>query len=235
MLKRYKRFLADVRRSDGSVETVHCANSGSMLSLVEAECDAWTLASSRPGRKLAHTLELLRCSDGLACVNTGRANPLVGAWLRMAEGRPEELKPFARIDAEVKFSPETRFDFRLASADGARRAWVEVKSVSLRLPGDVVAFPDAVTTRGQRHLRDLMAAVAAGDEAFLFFVIMRGADEDAASLARRFRPAYEIDPEYAGLLQRAVASGVRVRVLVADLSLQGLGLRHFGQLEWEGT
>ena len=279
-VKRYKRFFVDVEDETGRSFPVHCANSGSMKSCLLEGCDAYILDSHNPERKLRHSLELLRLEDGLACLNTQRANDLVHRFLSRpdaADGAYEadasraesqkaaatELNPAVRnylakfegsdlfqadflhqsketsagggnpllsgvLKKEAKFNEGTRFDFSISGSDPLGPVtWIEVKSVSLRLDSKTLAFPDAVTERGQKHLHELMNAVKKGDGAFLFFVIMRGSDLAAKDLAATFRAAHQIDPQYAELLNTSVASGVKVRVLVSDIKTGGLGIRGY--------
>lgn len=237
-LKRYKRFFVDVKLPDGSVEAVHCANSGSMKSCLVEGVQAYTLDSQNPERKLRHSLELLALDDGLACLNTSRANEYVENLLRLgieqkenAEFREKgfpysEFQAFQQVLREVAFSPHTRFDFCLQSEeDSKKKCWIEVKSVSLRLDEKTLAFPDAVTERGQKHLRELIRAVDNGDDAWMFYVLMRGSDIAAEQLIKGFRAANEIDHKYAELLETAKKAGVRVAVIAPGISLQGFSLR----------
>lgn len=224
-LKRYKRFFADVALPSGEVLTVHCANSGSMRSCLVEGAPAYILDSENPERKLRFSLELLELEDGLACLNTARANALVEKALpRMLS----DLAPGGLVKREVKFSTETRFDFLIEGPH--KKVWVEVKSVSLRLDANTVAFPDAVTERGQKHLRELMSAIEQGEDAMLLFVCMRGAKVDPAALAHGFRAAHEIDPAYAQLLAQAKDKGASVRMLVPSLTPSGFDVRGFYKL-----
>ncbi len=248
-LKRYKRFFVDVALPSGETLTVHCANSGSMRSCLVEGAPAYVLDSKNPERKLRFSLELLEFEDGLACLNTARANALVEQFLLRvlsknsefldtlptesrqqleadfsAPGVQSEQERFT-LKREAKFTAETRFDFLLEGA--LIKLWVEVKSVSLRLNASTVAFPDAVTERGQKHLRHLMAAVEQGSLAILLFVCMRGGSREASQLALGFRAAQEIDPAYAELLALAKAKGVKVRMLVPSLTPEGFGVRGY--------
>ena len=240
--KRYKRFFVDMRLPSGDTLTVHCANSGSMKSCLADGAPTWVLDSLNPLRKLRHSLELLELDDGLACLNTARANMLTHRFLRCVaagcESGPLVSLPTPHkellladfgvgfgIKGEARFSAETRFDFRLDFA--AATTWLEVKSVSLRLDPSVLAFPDAVTERGQKHIRALMEAVERGEGAFLLFVFMRGANQDPDALVRGFRAAHEIDPVYAVLLSEAAKKGVKVRILVPNITPLGFGIRGY--------
>ena len=237
-VKRYKRFLVDVVTENEVTETVHCANSGSMKSCLDENCDAYLLESDNPKRKLKKTLELMNLKDGLACLNTQRANDFVGALLRRLVdkkddshelGALKELSSYSQFKREAVFSKTTRFDFCLLGHD-KKHCWIEVKSVSLRLDSKTIAFPDAVTVRGQKHLSDLMDAVNRGDEAWLFFVVMRGERVPSKDLAESFRPAYEIDKEYSNLFQKALTLGVKMALIVPDIGLEGFGLRFIKRL-----
>lgn len=252
--KRYKRFFVDLRLPSGEDLTVHCANSGSMRSCLVDGAPAWALDSGNPERKLRHSLELLSFVDGLACLNTARANRLVESFLAAAAARsaPAETPdgPLAALPAshaallasdfgvgfttrrEAKFADATRFDFLVERATGPR-AWVEVKSVSLRLDDGALAFPDAVTERGQKHIRELVEAAGRGDEAYLIFVFMRGGGTPPDELARGFRAAHEIDPAYAALLAEGVEKGVKVRMLVPSITPFGFGVR--GYYAWPAS
>jgi len=225
-VKRYKRFFVDVLLENGSIEAVHCANSGSMKSCLAEGVDAYTLDSFNEERKLRHSLELLNLEDGLACLNTARANNFTEKYLQSIVGK-EHFQKYDTVNHEVKFSEHTRFDFCLTSSHTQKKCWIEVKSVSLRLENGVTAFPDAVTERGQKHLNELMQAKKNGDEAWLFFVIMRGSNVDEKKLADNFRACHEIDPKYAQLLDEAKKQGVKVGILVPKITVQGFGLRGF--------
>jgi sugar fermentation stimulation protein A len=228
----------DVKRPSGDVETVHVANSGSMKSCLDDNCDVYTLDSHNPKRKLRHSLEIMNLKGGFACLNTQRANVLVDSlfdsylknYLKKDsfDGIDLFLKDFAdarEYKKEAKYSKATRFDF-FVDGEKSQGSWVEVKSVSMLDNGDMT-FPDAVTTRGQKHLVELMDAKKMKDEAYLFFMIMRGAKSKPKALAKSFRPANEIDPDYAKLLKKAVEAGVKVRVLVAHITTTGLGVRGY--------
>lgn len=235
-LKRYKRFFVDVE-VDSATETVHCANSGSMRSCLVAGAEAYTLDSLSETRKLRHSLELLRLDDGLACVNTSRANEFVEQMLLATIGKKETaafaqagfpyslFAPFDHVKREAKYNAATRFDFCLSSSQSEQKFWIEVKSVSLRLDAQTWAFPDAVTERGQKHLNELMHAKQNDDRAALFFVLMRGNDIDPDILAKGFRAAHEIDPTYAALLEKAKSVGVDVYLVIPHITVNGFALR----------
>lgn len=201
-LKRYKRFLTDVRLADGTELTVHCPNSGSMKHCQPTGGRAWISDSHHPDRpppkrKLRYTLEVIEVDGSLICVNTQRPNALVEEALRAK--RIPGFDGF-EIRREVKFG-ESRLDFLLTQGDA--QVWLEVKNATMGIGGGVTRFPDARTTRGTRHVRELIAAVEAGHRAVLFFCV--GRDD-----TRIVQPADDIDPEYGQTLRTAAAAGVEV-------------------------
>lgn len=202
LIRRYKRFLADIETVQGELLTIHCPNTGSMLNCMAEGARVWFSRSSDPKRKLPGTWEIGETPQGrLACINTARANPLIEEALRA--GVISELNGFTGLKREVAYGQEnSRIDFRLDYDDGS--AWVEVKSVTLGFDGTTVAaFPDAVTLRGARHLRELAHLARDGVRAVqLYCVNLSGIDA--------VRPAQEIDPVYAAALRDAVAAGVEV-------------------------
>jgi sugar fermentation stimulation protein A len=230
-LGREKRFFSLVRHADGTETKVHIANSGSMKSCMVLGAPAFIRDSQNPERKLRHSLELIRFEDGYACLNTARANELSAKVL--AE-RPNDCEGIELLNAdipaqfivrsEVRLNAHTRFDFALP--DG----WIEVKSVSLRLDDKVLAFPDAVTERGQKHLRELIDQAQNGKKSFLWFMVMRASERPILEIATNFRPASEIDPSYGELIKAALQYGVEIRLLVADISPKGLSVR--GYFKW---
>lgn len=202
LLRRYKRFLADIETTTGELLTIHCPNTGSMLNCMVEGGQVWFSRSNDPKRKLPGTWEISETPQGrLACVNTGRANGLVEEALR--SGLISELNGFSGLKREVPYGQEnSRIDFRLDYPDGP--AYVEVKSVTLGFDGTpVAAFPDAVTQRGAKHLRELASLAREGVRAVqLYCVNLSGIDA--------VRPAQEIDPGYAAALREARAAGVEV-------------------------
>ena len=238
-IKRYKRFFVDVKTEDQNILTVHCANSGSMKSCLVEDAQAYILDSCNPQRKLRYSLELLNLEDGLACLNTARANQFVEQLFSKTIGLNkseffieanfpyEEFSQWDLFKREAFFTKETRFDFCLNSRSHYKKCWVEVKSVSMKMSDNIWAFPDAITERGQKHLIELMNAKASGDEAWLFFVLMRGNDISETQLRNGFRAAYEIDPEYSRLLENAKKAGVKVALLIPKISVEGFSLRKF--------
>ncbi|HBB78333.1 sugar fermentation stimulation protein SfsA [Stutzerimonas xanthomarina] len=216
LVRRYKRFLADIVSDAGEALCIHCPNTGSMLNCMGEGARVWFQRSNDPKRKLPGTWELVETPQGrLACVNTARANRLVEEAL--LGGVIEELAGFTALRREVAYGLEnSRVDFRLDYPAGP--AYVEVKSVTLGF-GDtaVAAFPDAVTLRGAKHLRELAALARDGVRAVqLYCVNLTGIEA--------VRPASEIDPLYAAALREAVAAGVEVLAYGVEISPEEIRL-----------
>ena len=216
LVRRYKRFLADIVTDAGEELCIHCPNTGSMLNCMGEGARVWFQRSNDPKRKLPGTWELVETPQGrLACVNTARANRLVEEAL--LAGVIEELVGFTALRREVAYGLEnSRVDFRLDYPEGP--AYVEVKSVTLGF-GDtaVAAFPDAVTLRGAKHLRELAALARVGIRAVqLYCVNLTGIEA--------VRPASEIDPLYAAALREAVAAGVEVLAYGVEISPEEIHL-----------
>jgi sugar fermentation stimulation protein A len=202
LLRRYKRFLADIETVSGELLTIHCPNTGSMFNCMVEGGQVWFSRSNDPKRKLPGTWEISETPQGrLACVNTGRANGVIEEALHA--GLITELNGFTGLKREVAYGQEnSRIDFRLDYPGGP--AFVEVKSVTLGFDGLAIAeFPDAVTQRGAKHLRELACLARDGIRAVqLYCVNLTGIEA--------VRPAEEIDPLYAAALREAVACGVEV-------------------------
>ncbi|WP_339081980.1 DNA/RNA nuclease SfsA [Pseudomonas sp. TMP9] len=216
LLRRYKRFLADIETAGGELLTIHCANTGSMLNCMHDGAKVWFSRSNDPKRKLPGTWEIGETPHGrLAMLNTGRANALVEEALRA--GLITELNGFTSLKREVPYGQErSRIDFRLDYPTGA--AFVEVKSVTLGFEGiRVAAFPDARTERGSKHLRELAALAREGIRAVQLYCVNLS-DIDAV------RPAVEIDPAYAAALHEALSAGVEVLAYGAAISAQEVRL-----------
>ncbi|WP_426153596.1 DNA/RNA nuclease SfsA [Pseudomonas sp. DC3000-4b1] len=202
LVRRYKRFLADIQLADGSQVTLHCPNTGSMLNCMAAGSRVWFSRSDDPARKLPGTWEIVETPQGrLACINTGRANRVVEEAL--LAGAIPELAGFTQLRREVRYGEEnSRVDFQLGY--GHLQAYVEVKSVTLGFDGSpIAAFPDAVSQRGARHLRELAAMVRAGHRAVQLYCVNLTGIEGV-------RPAEEIDDAYAQALRQAAMEGVEI-------------------------
>jgi sugar fermentation stimulation protein A len=196
LVRRYKRFLADITLEDGSAVTVHCPNSGSMKGCATPGSRVFISRSANPGRKFPYTWELVESDGFWAGINTGLPNRLTREAIE--NGTVTELQGFDTIRPEVPYGEHSRIDLLLESA--RQRCFVEVKNVTLVENGQAL-FPDAVTTRGQKHLHELMRVVREGDRGVIFFTVQRG---DGMSVA----PADAIDPEYGRLLRLAIQNGV---------------------------
>lgn len=209
LVRRYKRFLADVVLDGGEATTVHVPNSGSMMGLTAPGSAVWLSRSTDPKRKLALTLEMVRPPDGpLVGVNTMRTNRLAEAAVR--DGLIPELTGYDRLRREVRYDHDSRIDL-LLEHDGRPPAYVEVKNVTLsRAPG-LIEFPDAVTARGAKHLAALERVIQAGGRAVMLFIAQRG-DGD------RFATADDIDPTYGAALWRAASQGVEILCYAYDLT-----------------
>lgn len=215
LLRRYRRFLADVQLDDGALVTAHTANTGRMLGCSLPGSRVWLSRSDNPRRKHAYTWELVEVDEGvLVGINTARANALVAE--AVVEGRIEELRGYTSIRREVSYGLEgSRVDLLLEEA-GRVPCHVEVKNVTLAEAG-VAYFPDAVTARGLKHLRELSTLASRGGRAVIFFCIQRA---DVTEL----RPARSIDPAYADMLQQAVACGVEALAYAAQVGVEAISL-----------
>jgi sugar fermentation stimulation protein A len=214
LIKRYKRFLADVELEDGTVITVHCPNTGRMTTCAEP---GWRVAlsdSENPKRKYRYTWELVHNGNCWICVNTGRANQM--AYEAVSKGWIPALSGYSEVIREQKFGT-SRFDLLLKS--GNDLCYVEVKSVTLLTDDGCYAFPDAVTERGRKHLNELVDVVKAGHRAAMLFVISR-------SDGTTFRAAHEIDPQYAEALDAALAGGVEAHAWRAAVSPEEIALKN---------
>ena len=206
LVRRYKRFLADIETDAGEVLTVHCPNPGAMTGTQSPGAAVRCSTSDNPKRKLAHTLEMVRVGRIWVGVHTLRANQLVARALA-ADALPG-LKGYAGIRPEAQGPGRSRLDFALTGhRRDPRPAWLEVKSVTLA-SGTTARFPDSVTTRGRRHMETLAALSAQGHRAVLLFVVQRGDCE-------RVQCAEEIDPGSAEALRSAAAAGVEIRAVRA--------------------
>jgi len=195
LVRRYKRFLADIELEDGSLVTAHTPNTGSMQQCAVPGQQVLLSKSDNPKRKLAWSWELVRVNEHWVDINTHRANRVVEEALRN-----NVLRCFQNYSVRPEFPfAESRIDFMLEGEND--KVLLEVKNVTLCCQPGVACFPDAVTTRGQKHLRDLMLAKEQGWRAVIFFLVQR---RDAQT----FSPADEIDAEYGRLLREAVSCGV---------------------------
>jgi len=215
LIRRYKRFLADVRLDSGAEVTVHCPNPGAMLGLADPGVKIWLEPNDDPRRKLRYGWRLVDHENGhFTCVDTMVANRVVGAALRA--GAVPGLLGYDSVRAEVKFGTRSRVDFVL-STPGQPDTWVEVKSVTLRGADGWAEFPDTVTARGTRHLAELTAMRARGQRAVMFYLVQR-------TDCTRFRLAPRLDPAYASAYDDARAAGVEVLCHTARITPEGVRL-----------
>ena len=212
LVRRYKRFFADVLLDDGREVTAHCPNPGAMLGLNTPGLGVWVSKSDAPKRKLAWTLELMEVDGGLVGINTMLPNRLVAEAL--AASAIPELADYPVARREVRYGEGSRVDFLL---EDERLCYVEVKNCHLMRSAGLAEFPDCVTARGARHLRELVREVEAGSRAVMLFVVQR-ADCGA------FAAAADLDPAYAAGLIDAAARGVEVLCYDCDIDLQGVSL-----------
>lgn len=199
LIKRYKRFLADVTLENGEVVTAHCANSGSMMAVKDEGATVWLSPSDNPKRKLKYTWELIEVEGHCVGINTAHPNALVADAI--AQGQIPELAGYAQQKREVKYGQNSRIDVLLSDPD-KENCYVEVKNVTLKR-GDSADFPDAVTARGAKHLRELGDMVEQGHRAVMFYLVQRP-DCTQMDIAR------DIDPTYDTALQEALKRGVEV-------------------------
>ena len=207
LIRRYKRFLADVELASGEVITVHCPNTGAMNGCAEEGSRVWLSHSDSKTRKYPHTWELVETSNGMACVHSARANKLVNE--AFSSGLVPGFSAYPDIRTEVKYGRGSRADLLLQGPQG--RVFVEVKSVTLCREGGQGLFPDAVSDRGRKHLLELRDVLDRDTRAIMFFCAMHeGIDRVSA--------AGEIDPRYRDTLAEVVEQGVEVLAWGATVS-----------------
>ncbi|MDC0737594.1 DNA/RNA nuclease SfsA [Cognatishimia sp. SS12] len=211
LLRRYKRFLADVRLEDGREVTAHCANPGSMLGLKDPGMRIWLEPNDDPRKKLKYGWRLVEHADGhFTGVDTSVPNRALKAALQA--GEIAELADYATVRPEVKYGQNSRIDF-LLQRTGAPDLYLEVKCVTLlRAPG-LGEFPDSVTARGAKHLAELTEVAQSGQRAMMFYLVQR---TDVAQVTL----AEDIDPTYAAAFDRAIAAGVEVLAYDCRISPQ---------------
>ena len=217
LIRRYKRFLADVTLEDGREVTAHVANPGKMTGLNAPGLRVWLEPNDDPRRKLNYAWRLAEVDGAFVCVDTGQANRVVAEALRA--GRVPGLEGYDTIRPEVRYAERSRIDFLLTG--GGQDLWLEVKSATVsRTPG-LVEFPDTVTQRGARHMADLAARVAAGDRAMVLYLVNR-------SDGQHFDVARDIDPAYGAAFDAAHAAGVEA--LALGVQIDPTGIRATGPL-----
>ncbi len=217
LIKRYKRFLADVELPSGEVVVAHCANSGSMLGCKAPGSTVWLSPNTNPKAKLNWRWEMLDVHGALVGINTSRPNAIVEEAI--LNGDIAELSGYRSLRREVKYGTASRIDILLEdpqNTDAAQKCYVEVKNVTLRVE-DEAQFPDSVTTRGAKHLRELMDMVTEGHRAVMVYLVQRGDCE-------AFAPAAHIDKVYAETLGEAAKAGVELLCYTCGLSEEAINV-----------
>ncbi|MFT4795169.1 MAG: sugar fermentation stimulation protein A [Paracoccaceae bacterium] len=215
LLRRYKRFLADVALEDGRDVTAHCANPGAMTGVGQPGDRVWLEPNNDPKRKLKHSWKLTEAPGGhWIGIDTGIPNRIVGEALRA--GAIPALTAYSGIRPEVKYGERSRVDF-LLTEPGLPDLYLEVKNVHLRRAGTVAEFPDCVTARGAKHLVELTAMAHAGARAVMLYVVQR---TDCVSVDL----AADIDPAYAAAYDHARAAGVEAMAHAAHITREGITL-----------
>ncbi len=215
LIRRYKRFLADIILPDGQEVTAHCANPGAMTGLMDEGDVVWVEPNDDPKRKLNYSWKLVELAGGgSACVDTALPNTLAGEAL--AAGHVAELTGYSGIKREVKYGDNSRIDF-LLSEEEKPDLYLEIKSVTLRRNGDWAEFPDTVTKRGTKHLLELVKMVERGHRSAMLYIVQR---TDCAS----FRIAGDIDPAYAKAFDTARAAGVEMLCYGTNITPTGVKL-----------
>ncbi|EAS43380.1 DNA/RNA nuclease SfsA [Photobacterium profundum] len=217
LIKRYKRFLTDIELPDGEIRTIHCANTGAMTGCAEPGNTVWFSTSENKKRKYPNSWELAETANGhWICVNTAQANRLVVEAINA--GTITELQGYSSLRTEVKYGSEnSRIDILLEDKNKPV-CYIEVKSVTL-LDNGQGFFPDAVTTRGQKHLRELIEVAQNGQRSVLFFAILHSGIENVSA-------AHHIDPDYYRLIKQAEQAGVEIICYKAILNKDEIKLNH---------
>lgn len=218
LIKRYKRFLADVKLDDGTEVVAHCTNSGSMKSCLENGAEVYLSPVSDPKRKTKFTWEMIKINGDWVGINTGNPNKL--AFEAISAGLIPGLEGYTTVKREVKFG-DSRFD--IFAENENEKCFTEVKNVTLK-EGKYALFPDAVTIRGQKHLNTLIEVKNKEMRAVMLYIIQR-CDVEV------FAPAWEIDPVYSETLKRAVDSGVEVIPVMAKVTPETIELGEILPLE----
>lgn len=215
LLRRYKRFLADVELANGSVITAHCPNTGAMTGCAEPNSPVWLSVSDSKTRKYPHTWELVQTQHGMACIHSAKANAVVKEAL--LQGVIPGFDAYPEIRTEVKYGEGSRVDLLLEG--DAKRVYLEVKSVTLCEAGGQGLFPDAVSARGRKHLQELRAVRDADTRAVMFFCVLHEG-------VSRVSCAGAIDPLYRESMREAIAGGVEVIAWGARVGSSGIELTH---------
>ena len=208
LLKRYKRFFADIKYQDKTI-TAHCPNSGSMMGLLDTGNNVWFSKSDNPKRKLKYTLQIIDVNGNLVGINTQLTNKIVLESLK--KKKKKSLIDFIDIKTETKFSDNTRFDFLLSNDKD--KCFLEVKNVTLLRKNNVAEFPDAITLRGTKHLKELINAKKKGYKSYILYLIQRND-------CKFFKIAKDIDQEYKKAFDESLNSGVEILCYDCKLSYE---------------
>ena len=211
LIKRYKRFFVDVQ-IENKLVTAHCPNTGSMLGLLNEGNKVWLTKSDDPNRKLKYTLQIIEDNKSKVGVNTHLTNKIV---LNALENNLiKEFNKDIKIKPEVRFGESTRFDFLISKKN--YKAFIEVKNVTLKRKPKIAEFPDAITSRGAKHINELIKASKKGYKIYIAFIIQRE-DCDQLSIAS------DIDPEYSQILSKAIRN--KLKVLCYDCKFSSKGIK----------
>ena len=216
LIKRYKRFFADIKLGN-KIITAHCPNPGSMFKLLEKGNRAWITESNNQNRKLKYTLQIIEVDNTKFCINTHITNKIVHESLE--KKLVENLNGYNFIRPEKKFGANTRFDFLLNDTKNDKKAFLEVKSVTLSRKKGHAEFPDSVTSRGKKHLENLMLANKQGYESYLMFLIQ-------IENCRSFGIASDIDPEYSREFKDALKKNIKVLCYDCKFSNKGIKINN---------
>ena len=214
-IKRYKRFFVDIKIGNNII-TAHCPNTGSMMGLLKKGNKVWLSESNNPKRKLKYSLQIIEDQKSKIGINTHLTNKIVFDALN--KGSIKDFKNLDSIKKGVKFGQNTRFDFLLTKKN--KKTFVEVKNVTLSRKNRIAEFPDAITTRGLKHIKELLNAKKKGFEVYLLFVIQRND-------CNKFELAKDIDPEYCELLIKAVKKNLKVLCYDCKFSTKGIELNRY--------
>ncbi len=216
LIKRYKRFFADIKLGN-KIITAHCPNPGSMFKLLEKGNRAWITESNNQNRKLKYTLQIIEVDNTKFCINTHITNKIVHESLE--KKLVENLNGYNFIRPEKKFGANTRFDFLLNDTKNDKKAFLEVKSVTLSRRKGHAEFPDSVTSRGKKHLENLMLANKQGYESYLMFLIQ-------IENCKSFSIASDIDPEYSKIFKDALKKNIKVLCYDCKFSNKGIKINN---------
>jgi len=219
LIKRYKRFFVDIKYQNKTL-TAHCPNSGSMMGLLNPGNVVWFTQSNDPKRKLKYTLQMITINEKLVGINTHLTNKIVLEALK--KKKIKSLTRFTDIKSEVKFSNNTRFDFLISNSK--EKCFLEVKNVTLVRQNNIAEFPDAITSRGTKHLRELIKAKKNGYKSCILYLLQR---EDCKFL----KIAKDIDTKYKNTFDTALKSGVKI--LCYDCKLNNEEIRINNQIYYE--